>query len=376
MNFNSFIKKLKNLFSNDDKEAEQAIKQAINDQEQAIKNKEEDTNGTDMSPAPSQAQENIEEKIAELKDQVNSLSEEPNSDNNKQIKKKRKASSKKGQKTKKPKNSHINSDLSEDSSVKTELNELTELKPKKRGRPAKDKNTASSKNNEETKKLDTTKDKDANKKLKPARIKKTDKVSTPSNDNDSIEKIKIDEPTKKRGRPKKIAEQDVKASAPVKKRGRPKKESVDFGETKSEVKEDNSLLEKNKTKRSKKTKQNAVKSNEAKETPIKNEAKNTKVNDTNSISVKRRGRPKKIPSIDNIPDAAVMGLDFDEPVATVKENKTTIIQKKPGKKISPTASMEEIIASGNETNSETHETIYENNETMAVKRKRGRPKKK
>lgn len=376
MNFNSFIKKLKNLFSNDDKEAEQAIKQAINDQKQAIKNQAENNNSADNSPAPSQTEENIEEKIAELKEQANSLSEESTADNDKQTKKRRRDSSKKGQKNKKSKNNHINSDPSDDSHDRIELNELTELKPKKRGRPAKDKNTAPSKNNEETKKLDTTRGKDVNRKSKSTKTKKTDKASTLSNDNDSIEEIKTNEPTKKRGRPKKIAEQDIKASAPIKKRGRPKKESADFSETKLEVKEDNSLLEKTKTKRPKKTKQNAARSSETKKAPIKNETKDVKVNDANSASVKRRGRPKETPSIDNIPDAAVMGLDFDEPVATVKESKVTIVQKKPSRKISPTASMEEIIASGNETNNETHETIYENNETIAIKRKRGRPKKK
>lgn len=372
MNFSSFIKKLKNLFGNDNKEAEQAI----NSQEQVIKNQEENTNSIDISPAPSQTEENIEEKIAELKEQANSLSEESTADNDKQTKKRRRDSSKKGQKNKKSKNNHINSDPSDDSHDRIELNELTELKPKKRGRPAKDKNAAPSKNNEETKKLDTTRDKDVNRKSKSTKTKKTDKASTLSNDNDSIEEIKTNKSTKKRGRPKKIAEQDIKASAPIKKRGRPKKEPEDFSETKFETKEDNSLLEKTKAKRSKKTKRDVAKSSDVKKILIKNEAKGTKANDANSISVKRRGRPKKTPSIDNIPDAVVMGLDFDEPTPPTKENKVTIVQRKPSKKISPTASMEEIIASGNETKNETHETMYENDETMAVKRKRGRPKKK
>lgn len=94
-----------------------------------------------------------------------------------------------------------------------------------------------------------------------------------------------------------------------KRRGRPKKEKEEGKPTSgdedlSPKTETSDKVEKPKTKQSKKPKTEVVKSNTKRGRKPKEENKNT--------LGKKRGRPKKI--VEPIPDAAVMGLDFDEPV--------------------------------------------------------------
>lgn len=146
--------------------------------------------------------------------------------------------------------------------------------------------------------------------VKRGRKPKSAKV-VDSNSEDSGIKTDINElepnkkgTSKRRGRPKKVKEEDKPTTS---------------DENLSIKTETSDKVEKPKTKQSKKPKSEVVKSNTKRGRKPKEENKST--------LGEKRGRPKK--TVEPIPDAAVMGLDFDEPVEEKPVEKKNDTRAKP-----------------------------------------------
>lgn len=139
---------------------------------------------------------------------------------------------------------------------------------------------------------------EAKKPLKIGRKLKNTMTTTPNSENKDDDGIKAE-----------LNELKSNKKGTSKRRGRPKKEKEEGKPTSgdedlSPKTETSDKVEKAKTKQSKKPKSEVAKSNTKRGRKPKEENRDT--------LGKKRGRPKKI--VEPIPDAAVMGLDFDEPV--------------------------------------------------------------